>query len=189
VDLLLPKLLVVYLNFAHSDAWDTVVDFFGPTPLFRGSLEGREIKAAAGGLTWNTSISIPHFIPRPTHGVNGVDTPSDFPSACISICMTGDNLGEFWTCSILGYTNPSQQDGNYVNLPPGFHDKTRTVLEDLEKYKYDKYSTRNLIFVLYLTEVCNTISERYESVLDKLKAIIDVKVTDPSSLDCYLPLC
>ena len=92
--------------------------------------------------------------------------------------MTGDNLGEFWTCSIIGNTNSSEGNSNAPNsLALDILEKTRIVLDDLETYKYDKYSTRNLIFILHLAEVCHAICERYEVVLEKLKTEVDVKVT------------
>jgi hypothetical protein len=52
----------------------------------------------------------------------------------------------------------------------------------LENSKYDRYSARNLIFILHLTEICHTICERYEICLTKLEEFINIKVIDPFHL-------
>ena len=164
----------MYLHFAHPDAWDNVIDFYGSTPVFRGSPHGRETSGVAEGSIWNTSISLPHFC---LEGPNKVEDLGDFPLACISICVTGDRLGEFWTCSILGKTSSSPLDGpDSHKLDLNIDNKTGMIIPVLENSKYDRYSARNLIFILHLTEICHTICERYESCLSKLEEIIDMKV-------------
>jgi hypothetical protein len=84
--------------------------------------------------------------------------------ACISICMTGDIRGDFWTSSILGSINSRHAERN---------DQIRKVLAI---YKYDRYRARNLTFILHLSDLCHDISKRYEDILDALKSIIDPEV-------------
>lgn len=99
--------------------------------------------------------------------------------------MTGDSLGDFWTSSILSIINSRQKNSNDKNSSqPDVTDEIRSVLE---RYKYDKYSARNLVFILQLTEVCHAISERHEDILDALEKLIDLKVADPSLV--VTPFC
>jgi hypothetical protein len=163
------------------------VDFYGSTPVFRGSPQGRETSAVAGGGIWNTSISFPHFC---LDGPNKVQELDDFPRACISICVTGDNLGEFWTCSILGKTTWSHLDGTDIHkLDLNIDNKVGMIIPILENSKYDRYSARNLIFILHLTEICHNICERYESCLSKLVEVIDIKVMNLYNLTSQIPMC
>jgi hypothetical protein len=94
--------------------------------------------------------------------------------------MTGDSSGEFWTASILGTFNLSQKvrtnDGS-AQIDP--EKNIRTVLE---RYKHDKYSSRNLVFLLQLSRMCDSISERFEDILDELEHNIHVKVKWPLSV-------
>lgn len=164
----------MFLYFAHPDAWDNVVDFYGSRPVFRRSLHGGESSTALEGSTWNTSISLPHFyLEEP----NEVERLGEFPRACISICVTGDSFGEFWTCSILGKTTFSNLDGTeYHKLNLSIDNKTGMIIPILENSKYDRYSARNLIFILHLTEICHTICRRYEDCLALLESQINIKV-------------
>jgi len=57
-----------------------------------------------------------------------------------------------------------------------------------ERYKYDKYSARNLVFILHPTEVCHVISNRHEDILNELKKFIDLEVADPSMVVSHLGL-
>jgi hypothetical protein len=159
------------------------VDYFGLTPAFRGSGEGHQILDTQGGLTWNTSITIPHFmLPGQSNSPHDFSQAFKFSHssastlnilhACISICMKGDKLGEFWTCSVIGENTP-QHDTSDTNPP-------KPDAGILEKYKYDKFSTRNLMFILQLTTACDAICERYEKILDELKVTIGLEVADLS---------
>jgi hypothetical protein len=193
------------------------VDYFGSAPVFRVSPESSESHDATGEVTWHTSITIPHFILEPPGLTYLVRDCEDFPpefdpvnpqiakppttnlpathekktlrNACISICMTGDSLGDFWTSSILGTINSRQKNDN--DKSSSQPDVTNEIRKVLERYKYDKYSARNLVFILHLTELCNAIYKHHEDILDSLKKIIKLEVTDPwwlshSGLICVL---
>jgi hypothetical protein len=176
------------------------VDYFGSAPVFRVSSESSESHDAAGEVTWHTSITIPHFILEPPGSTYLVRDHEEFPqefdpvdprtgklptaahkkktlrSACISICMTGDSLGDFWTSSILGTINSRQNNDNDKNSSQP--DVTNEIRKVLERYKYDKYSARNLVFILHLAELCNALYKHHEDILDTLKEIINLEVTD-----------
>jgi hypothetical protein len=89
--------------------------------------------------------------------------------ACISICITGDKVGEFWTSSILG----SSWDDVDIVMQRQWTKKVSTVIK---KYKYDRRSARYLVFILQLTFLCRIISERHESIIDELKKQMDLEV-------------
>jgi hypothetical protein len=164
------------------------VDYFGSVPKYQPSLESSESHNPIGQVTW--SITIPHFILTSPESIDAGREHENFSpttdnhtgsqtlwDACISICMTGDSLGDFWTSSILGTTIP--HNNNNIGEQAPQTDMAGKVRSVLETYKYDKYSARNLVFILHLTEVCHIISKRYESILDALKRIVDSEVTNP----------
>ena len=186
---------MIYINFAHPepDAWNTVVDYLRSTPVFREPPESRGNHGAKGEATWHTSITIPHFILAPPESTDRKQAGEEFQpefyferpptatgrentlqDACMSICMTGDGFGEFWTASLLGTVNSCQQNSSDENLSqPNTDEKIRKVLE---RYKYNKYSTRNLMFVLQLSRACHTISKRFENILEKMEEKIELEV-------------
>jgi hypothetical protein len=187
-------LLVAYINFAHPEAWETIVEYFGSTPFFRESPKSRGTHGSIEEPTWLTSITIPHFILGSPSGTDREEGGDDFPpefdpgtprvatnaritlqEACMSICMTGDPFGEFWTSSLIGTINSCQQDNSSDEGLSQLvvDEKMKNVLE---RYKYDKHSNRNLGFALQLPRACHSVSRRYEDILDKFREIIDLEV-------------
>lgn len=159
---------------------DTLVNYYGSTSNFQGPLEGTR--------TYSTSITLFHFAleNQKREGCIRVGTeftpdrssvttealPQHLLPVCASVCITGDERGEFWTCSILGMENSKQ----LINQKMG---KLREVLQT---FFYDKFSARHLIYIVILTEICSCICVRYGKILDKLKRLVDLKVTELSSL-------
>ena len=97
-----------------------------------------------------------------------------FLDVCISICITGDNFGEFWTSSILGTINYCQRYGKKDNSST--LDIGHKIHQVMTRYMYDKYGARNLVFIIHLTGVCHVISERHEDVVEKVKEMMELEV-------------
>jgi hypothetical protein len=173
----------VYITFIHSDAWDAVVDYFALRMSFRAPNKTSYLALETlEEPTWNISITVPHF------ELGNVERSYDFgiafqPTftceeppvimfACISVCLTGDKAGEFWTCSVIG----KESSWNSFSL----------VSEKLEKYKHDKYSARDIAFILQVATACQTISDRYESILTHLDKTVDLKVAASFLIYCFV---
>jgi hypothetical protein len=175
------------------------MDYFGSVPVFRPSLKSSKSHDPIGKMTW--SIAIPHFILTPPESTDAGRDHKSFPlkfdsenpptanshatphenktlwDAYISIYITGDGIGDFWTSSILGTINSHQKNG--IGEKSSQLDITSKIRSVLETYKYDKYSARNLVFILHLTEICHIISKRYKSILDALKKTVNNEVANP----------
>jgi hypothetical protein len=125
-----------------------------------------------------------------------------FRDVCSSICTTGDRLGKFWTCSFLGLFSTLETGQNKTNQPParngsgcqeqgqkqiqidGEDERYKPLLvfdadkvtKINERYKFDKYSTRNLVFVVQLTRLIWILSGLYEDVAQYLESIMKLDV-------------
>lgn len=171
------------------DYFELRATFRGPKHVFQNLDTSEEHK-------WITSITIPHFeLRQPKRPVTwydfdvAFDPPFDPPFdcknlstvmyACISLCVTGDEFGEFWTCSIIGEGTPSSKLQ---------HELDTKLWHMWETYKNDKYSARNLFLILQLAKVCDTISDRYRLLIDQLKKTIKLKVDTLSPILHYIKL-
>lgn len=214
-----------YVHFAHEDAWDAVVDYFGSASLFRGFTD--TLYEDTKELSWRMSINIAHIIldPRTNMNVNnqatnlwepqmhGIPESYDpdkrvFRDVCSAICTTGDRLGEFWTCSFLGPFSTFEDDQNNTNISqPHAHNGSPlqgqnqqqiqnaitapsenepyqpSLVFDVDKitkinerYKFDKYSARNLVFVVQLTQLIWILSGLYEDVAEYLEKTMKLDV-------------
>ncbi|KAF4627020.1 hypothetical protein G7Y89_g11137 [Cudoniella acicularis] len=220
-----PGLVNTYLHFAHEDAWDAVVDYFGSASLFRGFSD--ILHEDTKELSWRMSINIAHIIIDPRKGMNINDQLPDlweppkheipeeydkekrvFRDVCSTICTTGDRLGEFWTCSFLGpfstlekgQNNTSQspaQNGHGLQGPgqqprqaetrptgeeqghkPSLVFDVDKVTKINERYKFDKYSARNLVFVIQLSRLIWILSGLYEDVAQYLESIMKLDASE-----------
>ena len=117
----------------HRDAWETIINYFGSTPIFQGPREGCEVYDGSGEPIWSISITIPAFALENEKRDHCVRSPSEpfhptfttqeqsqrdtkgtdqyIQAVYTSICMTGDKFGEFWTCSIWGIPDPGNLSG------------------------------------------------------------------------------
>jgi hypothetical protein len=130
-----------------------------------------------------------------------------FRDVCSSICTTGDGLGEFWTCSFLGLFSTLEKGQNKTNQPPAWNSSglqeqgqqqiqidgederhkpslvfdADKVTRINERYKFGKYSARNLVFVVRLTRLIWILSGLYEDVAQYLESImkLDVRFSSP----------
>ncbi|KAE9362615.1 hypothetical protein N431DRAFT_551124, partial [Stipitochalara longipes BDJ] len=202
-----PKLVSTYLHFAHEDAWEAVVDYYGSSSLFRGFTD--TLHEDTKELSWRMSINIAHIILQPPIEKGAPDRRADaweppkheipeeydphnraFTEVCSGICSSGDRLGEFWTCSFLGPFSTLEKGAHKTNEPPAQEggelegqsqeiqiDKTPDeahkpalvfdadkITKINERYKFDKYSARNLVFVVQLTRLIWILSGFYEDV-------------------------
>ncbi|OCK74595.1 hypothetical protein K432DRAFT_397961 [Lepidopterella palustris CBS 459.81] len=174
VDRFSSSLLGIFVNFVHPDALDTLVNYYGSTSNFQGPSEGAK--------THITSITLFHFaLERETRdgciredteftpdrsAVNNLAQPQHLLQICASVCITGDERGEFWTCSILGIENSKQL----------IEQKMRKLEEVLQNFFYDKFSARQLICIVILTEMCPCVCVRYGKILEELKRLMDLKL-------------
>jgi hypothetical protein len=129
-----------------------------------------------------------------------------FSEVCSGICSSGDRLGEFWTCSFLGPFSTLEKGPNNANQPPAQEDaelqgqdqrqnqtsKTSSGVDEAhkpalvfdadkitkinERYKFDKYSARNLVFVVQLTRLIWILSGFYEDVAQYLETLMKLYV-------------
>jgi hypothetical protein len=104
-----------------------------------------------------------------------------FRSVCSTICTTGDRRGEFWTCSFLGpFSAPEKNQQQFQG--EGNRSKPSAIFDVNEirninmKYNFDKYSARNLVFVVQLTRLIWTLSGLYEDVAQHLRKILKLDV-------------
>ena len=207
VDHLPRDMITAYLSLAHPEARDAVVDYFGWKLSFRASIEGSEAHDSSGELTWHTAITIPHYLylekGEPSDTIDLVREKHKFleePSntndlarekpkileeepgkfildVSISLCITGDGRGLFWSSSLLGarkIPRGIEKDENEFG-PSELGGRMRRVME---KFKYDRYAARNLVFVSQLASVCHIISERLEKVMTNVKEVLDGIVGD-----------
>jgi hypothetical protein len=168
------------------------VDYFELRATFRGPKHVFQNLDTSEEHKWITSITIPHFelrrTDRPVKSYDfdvAFDPPFECKNlstvmyACISLCVTGDEFGEFWTCSIIGEGTTSSK------LQQELDSK---LWHMWQTYKNDKYSARNLFLILQLAKVCDTISDRYRLVLDQLKETINLKVGAIVPISHYIKL-
>jgi len=189
VDHLPRDMITAYLSLAHPEARDAVVDYFGWKLSFRASIEGSEAHDSSGELTWHTAITIPHYLylekGEPSDTIDLVrekhkflEEPGNFIlDVSISLCITGDGRGLFWSSSLLGarkIPRGIEKDENEFG-PSELGGRMRRVME---KFKYDRYAARNLVFVSQLASVCHIISERLEKVMTNVKEVLDGIVGD-----------
>jgi len=182
-------MITAYLSLAHPEARDAVVDYFGWKLSFRASIEGSEAHDSSGELTWHTAITIPHYLylekGEPSDTIDLVrekhkflEEPGNFIlDVSISLCITGDGRGLFWSSSLLGarkIPRGIEKDENEFG-PSELGGRMRRVME---KFKYDRYAARNLVFVSQLASVCHIISERLEKVMTNVKEVLDGIVGD-----------
>lgn len=184
-------MITAYLSLAHPEARDAVVDYFGWKLSFRASIEGSEAHDSSGELTWHTAITIPHYLylyleeGEPSDTIDLVrekhkflEEPGSFIlDVSISLCITGDGRGLFWSSSLLGtrkIPRGIEKDENEFG-PSELGGRMRRVME---KFKYDRYAARNLVFVSQLASVCHIISERLEKVMTNVKEVLDGIVGD-----------
>jgi len=176
--------------FAHPDAWETAVDFFNGLPVFRMTVESHANYAFNMDAPWHTSITIPHFIlntdawliDQMQEGDGSIPNYLEAPhpnakilEVCISLCMTGDFLGEFWTLSMLGTVKSYSIRTHPQKLTSvGVVSNAKTIID---VYKYDKYSARYLVFVLSLSEINHIISCRHEDLVDDVTKLMKLNVS------------
>jgi hypothetical protein len=142
-----------------------------------------------------------------------IDKPV-FRDVCSTICITGDRLGEFWTCSFLGPFSTPEKGQNKTNQPPAQNGsglrrqgqpqiqidstpqgedeghKPSLVFDDEKvtkingRYNFDKYSARNLVFVVQLTRLIWILSGFYEQIAQYLeeRMNLDVRIFSRSSI-------
>jgi hypothetical protein len=211
--------LNAYLHFAHEDAWDAVVDYFGSASLFRGFTD--ILHDDTKELSWRMSINIAHIILEPgterdtTEPRDRWKPPKDvvsdkderaFRNVCSTICTTGDRLGEFWTCSFLGpFCKPKEGQKKSSQSPAQKgserqrSSQSQLTIKDMstgkdtghqsllvfdmdkvtkinERYKFDKYSARNLVFIVQLTRLIWILSGLYENVAQYLEDTMKLEV-------------
>lgn len=180
-----------YLFFAHPEARDSVVDYFGWKPSFRGSIEGGEAHDSSGEVSWYTAVTIPHFlykeswttgsmidVVREQHKV--LERPDDtvILEVCVSICITGDGRGLFWSTSLLGARKiPDQTHDSDEFAPLKIGERIKRAMD---KFKYDRYAARNLVFIIKLAVACHVVSERLEKVMQTVRSVLDLDVSDAS---------
>jgi hypothetical protein len=129
-----------------------------------------------------------------------------FREVCSAICSSGDRLGEFWTCSFLGPFSTLENSPNKANQPlaqesgelqgqgqqrvqtgntfPGVDEAHKPALvfdadkitKINERYKFDKYSARNLVFIAQLTRLIWTLSGFYEDITTYIYRILRLYV-------------
>jgi hypothetical protein len=110
-----------------------------------------------------------------------------FREVCSGICSSGDRLGEFWTCSFLGPFSTIEKAHPVVNeayKPAQVFDADKITYIN-ERYKFDKYSARNLVFLVQPTRLIWILSGLYEGVGQYLESIIRLYVR-PFSPRCTL---
>jgi len=137
-----------------------------------------------------------------------------FREVCSGICSSGDRLGEFWTCSFLGPFSTLEEGPNETNQRPAQEGgelqgqgqqqiqtgKTFPGVDEAhkpalvfdadkitkinERYKFDKYSARSLVFVVQLTRLIWILSGFHEDVAQYLENIMKlyVRFFSPKSL-------
>jgi hypothetical protein len=179
-----PTLLGIFVNFVHSDALDTVSNYYVSASNFQRSQEGPPIYPIDNSHT--ISITLFHFalekekregcvrkckeFTSDPSSLNSSARPQHLLEVCSAVCITGDKLGEFWTCSILGVENSQQLS----------EENSFKFLNVLDTFFYDKFSAKHLIYIVILTEICSCISLRFGKVLDELEDLMDLKVTEPT---------
>jgi hypothetical protein len=106
-----------------------------------------------------------------------------FREVCSAICSSGDRLGEFWTCSFLGPFSTLEKSPNKAHKPELVFDADK-ITKINERYKFDKYSARNLVFIVQLTRLIWTLSGFYQDVATYIESIMKlyVRFFSPKSL-------
>jgi hypothetical protein len=129
-----------------------------------------------------------------------------FRNVCSTICTTGDRLGEFWTCSFLGpfcKPNQGQKQSSQSPAQKGSERKrssqSQLIIQDMstgkdtrhqsslvfdiekvtkinERYIFDKYSARNLVFIVQLTRLIWILSGLYDNVAQYLEDRMKLEV-------------
>ncbi|RFU28998.1 hypothetical protein B7463_g7345, partial [Scytalidium lignicola] len=170
-----PKLIEALIYIWHTDALDTIDNYFTPSSQFSNTT----------GSAWITTITISHWrleekhidkmydekranpliIPLGEKAIRGEDhnAPSGkikFEETASSLVITGDKRGMFWTCLFM--SSLMEED----SMPA----HAQAISEALTLFINQQSSGRCLAFLILLGHLCVQIAKEYDAVIDTLMA-------------------